>query len=123
MESLEETPAKPAQRLAAMMIWVEEAPEEPGELLEHLLDSPSKILGGDPFRFGTDGDSRVALAETLCTTGCDCQHAPCDNGDALVAGCDPCVAAICASDPYCCDNNWDGICVAEVDDICGVICA
>lgn len=64
----------------------------------------------------------VAEAATICQVGCDCAHAPCDTGMALAATCDPCVAAICAADPYCCDSDWDGICVGEMATVCGVQC-
>ena len=34
----------------------------------------------------------------------------------------PVLAGICASDPFCCNNSWDGICVGEVGSICGLTC-
>jgi hypothetical protein len=64
----------------------------------------------------------VAQAQTLCNTPCDCSHGICEAGDALKAGCEPCAAAVCATDPYCCDTAWDGICVAEVASVCGIVC-
>ena len=64
----------------------------------------------------------VAEAEALCATGCDCEHPVCETGDALEADCDPCAAAICESDGYCCDQGWDGICRDEVATICGIVC-
>ena len=53
---------------------------------------------------------------------CGCAHAFCDVGVALVASCDPCVAAICAVDPFCCTTEWDSICVDEVATECGITC-
>jgi hypothetical protein len=37
--------------------------------------------------------------------------------------CDSCVGQICQSDPYCCQTAWDGICVDEVESICGKKCS
>ena len=54
---------------------------------------------------------------------CPCAHATCSIGEALDATCDPCVAQICAVDPFCCDGFWDGLCMAEVGSICGTPCA
>jgi hypothetical protein len=45
-----------------------------------------------------------------------CSHSPCKEGAALVSGCGDygCVAYICSFDSFCCNNQWDGWCVAEV---------
>ncbi len=45
------------------------------------------------------------------TTGCS--HDVCVEGDALPIGCDggSCVADVCATDNWCCDNEWDEFCV------------
>lgn len=51
-----------------------------------------------------------------------CAHDVCDTGVSLVPGCDPCVDAVCAHDPYCCEAEWDGTCVDEVADFCGQSC-
>ncbi|MBI4704238.1 MAG: hypothetical protein HY744_24270 [Deltaproteobacteria bacterium] len=64
----------------------------------------------------------VEQAKALCQSDCDCAHPVCKAGDALDAACEPCAAAVCASDPYCCDAQWDGTCVQEVGSICGVLC-
>lgn len=65
---------------------------------------------------------QLAANTPSCDTNCDCSHGICSNGGALNNKCDPCVTAICKVDPYCCDTNWDGICVGEVGTICGIIC-
>jgi hypothetical protein len=49
----------------------------------------------------------------------NCSHDICKTGGKLVKGCDPCVTKICGSDPYCCNTQWDNICVGEVQSICG----
>jgi hypothetical protein len=51
-----------------------------------------------------------------------CSHATCATGSKLAASCDPCVAKICAADPYCCNTYWDSICVSEVAQFCGASC-
>jgi hypothetical protein len=60
-----------------------------------------------------------------CATSCNCAHSVCSNGPdntPLVKGCNPCVDAVCEADAYCCNNDWDGICVGEVGTLCGVAC-
>lgn len=59
-----------------------------------------------------------------CTGGTpgSCAHDVCASGSALDPSCDPCVASICAADPYCCENHWSSICVNEVASICGGSC-
>ncbi len=47
-----------------------------------------------------------------------CVHSACASGSVLAPGCSPCVADICAVDPFCCDTAWDGICVNEVKSVC-----
>jgi hypothetical protein len=70
-------------------------------------------------------------------TGCT-PHDVCALGDKLTAttittpACDPCVDAICAKDPFCCDGGylsyystepvWDAKCITEVGTVCGLTC-
>jgi hypothetical protein len=42
-----------------------------------------------------------------------CEHDPCEQGGLLNPGCSPCVQAVCAMDPYCCNTAGDGQCVNE----------
>jgi hypothetical protein len=51
-----------------------------------------------------------------------CVHPVCKKGAPLAAACDPCAAAICAADAYCCTSNWDHICVKAVAQLCGGGC-
>jgi cysteine-rich repeat protein len=56
----------------------------------------------------------------------DCSHDVCTTGEALVNGCNSCVAAVCAADDFCCDainGSWDTLCVEEVFQECGISCA
>ena len=40
----------------------------------------------------------------------------------LAPNCGPCVAAVCANDAYCCETQWDSVCVGEVDEYCTTPC-
>ncbi len=63
---------------------------------------------------GDPGDSAQADAA--------CSHPICSTGSKLKSSCDPCVAKICAKDPYCCNTSWSSLCVKEVGTICGESC-
>jgi hypothetical protein len=74
--------------------------------------------GSEACGDGQDNDCNGQTDE-----GCNtCSHDFCLTGAALVSGCDPCVSQICAFDPFCCSNSWDGQCVGEVGSICGIGC-
>jgi hypothetical protein len=49
-----------------------------------------------------------------------CAHSPCKTGGVLVPGCGPdaCTAWICSVDSFCCNVEWDSICVGEVGSVC-----
>jgi hypothetical protein len=66
-------------------------------------------------------DRLEAKAEKACRQQPAC-HDLCTEGAPQIPTCDPCVASICADDPFCCDIAWDGICVDEVSSICGLSC-
>ncbi len=57
-----------------------------------------------------------------CTGGAGCGDA--DAGSCFEANgtpaCDDaeCCEIVCAIDPFCCDNNWDSICVDEAQELC-----
>lgn len=73
---------------------------------------------------GDDGCGGVC---GTCPVGFNCAASQCIEGGG--AGCEPsdtpgcggcpCEACVCELDPYCCDNNWDTICVGECTDQCG----
>jgi hypothetical protein len=56
------------------------------------------------------GENQVTCALDCGGGGGTCAHSPCDIGVALDPACDPCVASICASDPFCCSVEWDDFC-------------
>lgn len=51
-----------------------------------------------------------------------CAHDRCASGAPLDPACDPCVAAICADDPFCCESEWDAQCTSEVESACSISC-
>ncbi|MHC4428801.1 MAG: DUF7901 domain-containing protein, partial [Planctomycetota bacterium] len=53
------------------------------------------------------GDCFVANGTPYCEDVCDGQ--PCTG----------CCDVVCTLDPFCCDTEWDGICVGEAEDLCG----
>jgi hypothetical protein len=63
----------------------------------------------------------VNAVQTICQCGnCawGCGHNICEYvGPPLLSGCDPgCVTDICAVDSWCCNNGWDSLCVAQVQE-------
>jgi hypothetical protein len=68
----------------------------------------------------TDSDTSYYFGEVPPP---ECAHDLCVTGEALVATCDSCVATVCATDPWCCANTWDGFCIEEAVDWCvGISC-
>ncbi|MBW2454071.1 MAG: hypothetical protein JRI68_06160, partial [Deltaproteobacteria bacterium] len=72
---------------------------------------------------GTGGGTSTSTSGTGGGGGTVCPHDICDEGGPLSGDCDPCVGQICGQDPFCCDNNWDYVCVSEVWSICQIDCA
>jgi len=80
----------------------------------------AQICALDAFCCNSSWDSLcVDEAQELCagcgaaTSGsCFLVHANpgCNNAD--------CCATVCDADPFCCDNNWDSICVDEAQELC-----
>jgi hypothetical protein len=75
------------------------------------------VRGRNSCGVGSLGGSRGSSAD--CSSQM-CAHSKCVAGTNLFAGCDDCVAQVCAADPYCCDTSWDSICVGRVLDDCGL---
>ncbi len=51
-----------------------------------------------------------------------CTHGVCTAGDPLSAGCDTCTQAVCAKDPYCCEQHWGPSCFLSVEKYCAHKC-
>ncbi len=52
-----------------------------------------------------------------------CDHDVCTEGGPLDPSCGTCAAAVCNADSFCCNNTWDGMCVAQVEDQCAGGCS
>ncbi len=55
----------------------------------------------------------AAVAEPACAAVCGggCAHDVCEAGGPLEYGCSDCVSEICDYDDYCCEYEWDWVCV------------
>lgn len=71
---------------------------------------------------GTCDEDASCDSAGQCVPAPSCVHSICTTGKKLAPTCDPCVAAICAVDPYCCDIRWNSICLDEVSTICEITC-
>ncbi len=85
------------------------------------------VCAADPFCCTNGWDSIcVGRVETSCGQAdcidADCAHLVCETGVALTGSCHPCVANICAVDPFCCNNEWDLLCIGRVTSVCGLTC-
>jgi hypothetical protein len=84
------------------------------------------VCANDPFccNSGWDGLCVSQVATECNSTQCSsCPHATCSIGGTaqpFTAGCDGgiCVTAVCAADPYCCDTDWDQLCVDAINTEC-----
>ena len=54
--------------------------------------------------------------------GSDCVHTPCVVGAPLAKDCDPCVAQVCETQPYCCMMGWDPSCANLAETACALPC-
>jgi hypothetical protein len=98
-----------------------------GNLAENSFEDFEQPFQGEGFRYsvlarnacGTSwiGPGRGTTADCSAQS---CSHSKCVAGSALSAACDTCVGRICAADPFCCDNQWDSICVGRVASDCGL---
>lgn len=53
-----------------------------------------------------------AMFATQCASACQgCSHDECTTGGALTTGCSQCATDVCTQDAYCCNTDWDSICV------------
>ena len=54
--------------------------------------------------------------------GATCTHPVCTAGAPLDGNCSSCATRVCAVDPYCCDVEWDRVCVGEAEMVCSQAC-
>jgi subtilisin family serine protease len=79
------------------------------------------VCDNDPFCCNASWDGLCAQEAAIWCYGCGNAGAgSCYVGDGTPACNDEdCCVDVCASDPYCCEVGWDGICVNGAIDICG----
>lgn len=74
------------------------------------------VCNSDPYCCNSEWDQQCVdeVSSFDCRACSVISHGCCSTGD---VGCtDPAVqACICGTDPYCCDTEWDDVCVDEVD--------
>lgn len=78
------------------------------------------VLKSGPTDGGTTGQSSSSGSSS--TGGGGTCHDYCVVGGPLAGSCDPCAAAVCAKDSFCCDVKWDGLCVSQVGESCNKTC-
>jgi hypothetical protein len=71
---------------------------------------------------GTCPSGQTCNSVGQCDASGGCAHPICSTGTKLTSTCDSCAGTICALDPYCCQVEWDSVCVAEVPSVCGQSC-
>lgn len=87
------------------------------------------VSGWDPFcaATGVPGLSPGCGAEALCVSECSPCGGP-NTGDCCTdtgsASCNDatCCDAVCAVDPFCCDDTWDELCSVQAETICPELC-
>jgi hypothetical protein len=89
-----------------------------GEIKEHNLNFQCLEIAGGYGICAPCSNPIKACGNTTPTGTGTCDHKVCDTGTPLNASCDSCAAQVCANDSYCCDTNWDDLCVGEVDQYC-----
>jgi hypothetical protein len=85
--------------------------------------SPAIIANGGACQAQDQrGASRRPTSCDLGAYNTGCGHDPCRTGSTLGPSCGACVELICNLDNFCCTSEWDGICVGEVNSMCGLSC-
>jgi hypothetical protein len=84
------------------------------------------ICEEDPYCCETAWDGTcVNWVDTLCGGQCQgtaCAHDECVEGGPLVDSCSSCATTVCNADPWCCNNEWDDLCVAAAGDVAACGC-
>lgn len=101
---------------AANMVWSNEAlSRDPAKFIaDHFRFSG--FLGAPPRSEYLKNDFNVDAAGGSCDDLTTAKDRPIDQSRACFL---PCVQDIAAVDPFCVQTAWDGICVGEVETICG----
>jgi len=101
---------------------------EVGELMAPTCDScVAAICDADAYCCEVAYDEYcVAAAQAEAVCGCEpiisCAHDLCEAGEILDPACDDCVESVCAEDGFCCNTEWDDLCVSRAEDTCSLSC-
>ena len=90
------------------------------EVTDDDASGPGPSAGGGPVGPGPGGGGSAQQGSGGGVSGC--AHDPCDEGVALDSGCGSCATAVCDADSFCCDVEWDAMCVGEAESICSLDC-
>jgi hypothetical protein len=63
-----------------------------------------------------------AGAEFFASVSWNLEHNKCTAGEPRDRSFDACVRAVCQGDSFCCDIQWDGVCVDEAKQWCHMTC-
>ena len=90
-------------------------------LLENCNPCVASVCGADPFCCNQQNGSwdnvcKTAAEDTnthpTCANACGgCIHDVCATGPKLKSDCSPCATEVCKADSFCCDTEWDQLCV------------
>jgi len=95
-----------------------------GVCVDTMTDNSNCGSCGAPCTGGSTCTSGTCQTQTTSSAPPQgtCAHDLCDGttGLYLDVGCDPssCVTNVCSTDSYCCDTDWDSLCVSEVAQYC-----
>jgi len=78
-------------------------------------DCAGKVCGGD----GCGGTCGQCCSTQTCEGGACVGGPGCEMESGAGCGGCPCESCVCDWDPYCCDSQWDDLCVGECIEMCG----
>ena len=87
-----------------------------------LPECAATVCLADPFCCETAWDGAcVTAANELCPV-CGLAPSDCCAAPSELPGCiyPECEAQVCATDPFCCETAWDGLCVDAANELCAV---
>ncbi|MBK8996420.1 MAG: hypothetical protein IPM35_11820 [Myxococcales bacterium] len=80
------------------------------------------VQSQQPAPSDTCGNNQDDNCNGQVDENCGCAHDVCSTGVKLTSGCDAatgnCVSKVCAVDSFCCNQDWDSLCVMEVRTVC-----
>jgi hypothetical protein len=72
----------------------------------------------NPFVKASEVKQLLELAKNAAPPPEETCHDVCEIGAALQASCGDCAAQVCAADDFCCESEWDEVCVEQADNLC-----